>query len=304
MEEKSMKVKIMNMCDNCKDELKRISYLCKDCHNPAISGVYAVGDNKCLEAKSASECKLIEFVDRCKMLCDAVCNILNILSADQGYKKSKTLLSAYKWKPYIYPARLDGEDWWVKSVIVEFNMGNQRMEYGISCKLDNYCSANRPHLISCLFDIVNAHEVRNVGYIQFVETNNPSKKAKKDSRNDFATPTVVYKDGKKWERCLPGDNDLLNVAKANNAVEYLDQDARIGEVKPLNFCDEPIFAVKGYPCKRHLHVLDFFEYGKLVEYIDNNGNLIQNSKIVELVDAFVSWIEAVERLRGTTAATP
>jgi hypothetical protein len=137
-----------------------------------------------------------------------------------------------------------------------------KVEYTLTFRLDNYCPDNHFHLRNCLFDndSGNSCEIRHIGYIQFVETKNQYGK----------NPTTAsFQENGKW---LFPDNTNPST----------------GMVKPLNFCDAPLPLWAGGTPTRHAHILDFF---------DENGN-IKTGMVERLVDAFVAWIEYIERERA------
>jgi hypothetical protein len=145
----------------------------------------------------------------------------------------------------------------------EVSEDKMEVSHMLAFRFDNYCSDNCFHLRDYLFDESsgNPHEIRHMGYIQFVEAKN---------KYGSNPETASFKENGKW--VFP-DNENPNT----------------GRVAPLRFCDTPISLYKDNIPKQHIHVLDFF--------YDNDGNFLEkpcDEKVNYLATAFVKWIEGLQ----------
>jgi hypothetical protein len=284
--EPQMANKTMNMCGQCKSDMKTMAgYPCNGCRYTPVASP------QCLDAKTATDCKLIELRDKCTKVRDAV---QTILEKEYRYEIEGT-------------GNGQGQTWWCRWVAVNIKCkecGKKIDEYALTFRLDNYPQS---HSISgnngegCLYK-TNCHEIKYMGYIQFVENINPS------GDKEFWTPSFkpprtfnVSKDEKRWY--LSGE-DLPK--KVVDEAKKVNQEAIIGEVKPLKWDDtnnritpfnkdnagNPI-AVKWRPKNRPIRVNDFF--------FDNAGkptNEPDKDRVKTLANAFIEWIGEVEKKRG------
>jgi hypothetical protein len=214
---------------------------------------------------------------------------------------------------------------WCKGINVKHKDVSYEKKYTLVFRLDNYCPANRHHLIECLFDndSGNPHEIRNMGYIQFEEETDGV--ASSDQHCDRRSGYLEF------------PKNTLEIENGNWVLKMNDITSETGYVTPLNLCAEPLmgwddsskklcknlFGVFGgvgkdaskqhidlcnlYGCKkhtpnRHVNVLDLFDENNY-PLLDRDGKLHtplkpDPDKIKWLADSFDSWIKAVEEQRA------